>query len=117
MNKTFKIVFNKVRGALMVTNELTSSAQTSCGNTIKASVAIAVLASVFSSTASAATSAVYNFVEDGTPLTEAEQGGSGTTSLSVGNSSSIISSIAPTPSAYYSVRAYSGSVTINGSSV
>ena len=117
MNKTFKIVFNKVRGTLMVTNELTSSAQTSCGNTIKASVAFAVLASVFSITASAATSAVYNFIEDGTPLTEAEQGGSGTTSLSVGNSSSIISSIAPTPSANYSVRAYSGSVTINGSSI
>ena len=117
MNKTFKIVFNKVRGTLMVTNELTSSAQTSCGNTIRASVAIAVLASVFSITASAATSAVYNFVEDGTPLTEAEQGGSGTTSLSVGNSSSIISSIAPKPSAYYSVRAFSGRVTINGSSI
>ena len=27
MNKTFKIVFNKARGALMVANELTNSAQ------------------------------------------------------------------------------------------
>ena len=45
MNKTFKIVFNKARGTLMVTNETTSSVQKKGGSLVTATVAaLAILA-------------------------------------------------------------------------
>lgn len=45
MNKTFKIVFNKARGALMVANEITGSVQRSGKNKVALCIAVAGLLS------------------------------------------------------------------------
>ena len=45
MNKTFKVVFNKARGALMVANEATSSVQKKGAKLVVAAAAVAVLTS------------------------------------------------------------------------
>lgn len=44
MNKTFKIVFNKARGALMVANELTGSVQKKGVSAILVTAAVALSA-------------------------------------------------------------------------
>ena len=48
MNATYKIVFNKARGALMVVNEITSMVQSKGSNTVAAAAIAAVLAGVTS---------------------------------------------------------------------
>ena len=45
MNKTFKIVFNKARGTLMVANEITGSVQRSGKMTFQKKSAIALMVS------------------------------------------------------------------------
>ena len=47
MNKTFKIVFNKVRGALMVANELTGSVQKKGTKTVLATSALLLLSTAY----------------------------------------------------------------------
>lgn len=64
MNKTFKIVFNKARGALMVTNEVTSSVQK---KGTKVVVAVASLMALGTAN-SVVTAAVLNAWNDGNPL-------------------------------------------------
>ena len=44
MNKTFKVVFNRTRGALMVANEITSSIQKKGTKTVLAAALISALA-------------------------------------------------------------------------
>ena len=56
MNKTFKVVFNKARGSLMVANEITQSVQKKGTKTI---VATAVALALTSATALAETNGVY----------------------------------------------------------
>ena len=46
MNSTFKVVFNKARGALMVVNEVTSSVQAKGTKTVVATAVAAMIASV-----------------------------------------------------------------------
>ena len=53
MNSTFKVVFNKARGALMVVNEVTSSVQAKGTKTVVATAVAAMIAGV-ASTAMAA---------------------------------------------------------------
>ena len=56
MNSTFKVVFNKARGALMVVNEVTSSVQGKGTKTVVAAAVAAMIAGVES---------VRNFVSMG----------------------------------------------------
>ena len=58
MNSTFKVVFNKARGTLMVANELTSSVQKKGGSLVVATAATlaSVILSAFASSAIAANS-------------------------------------------------------------
>ena len=49
MNSTFKVVFNKARGALMVVNEVTSSVQGKGTKTVVAAAVAAMIAGVFGS--------------------------------------------------------------------
>ena len=44
MNSTFKVVFNKARGALMVVNEVTSSVQAKGTKTVIATAVTALMA-------------------------------------------------------------------------
>ena len=44
MNKSFKVVFNKARGALMVVNEVTSSVQAKGTKTVIAAAVAALVA-------------------------------------------------------------------------
>ena len=46
MNSTFKVVFNKARGALMVVNEVTSSVQGRGTKTVVAAAVAAMIAGV-----------------------------------------------------------------------
>lgn len=46
MNKTYKVVFNKARGALMAVNELTGTIQKKGAKIIVASCALLMLSSV-----------------------------------------------------------------------
>ena len=46
MNSTFKVVFNKARGALMVVNEVTSSVQAKGTKTVVATAVAAMIAGV-----------------------------------------------------------------------
>lgn len=64
MNSSFKVVFNKVRGALMVVNEVTSSVQAKGTKTVVAAVAAVVLG--------AGASAAMAEGATGTPATETE---------------------------------------------
>ena len=119
MNKTFKIVFNKVRGALMVGNELTSSVQSCACQKLQTNVTVAILLSALSANTFAVTSSVSNFSENGNE--PEDKGGSGYASLVLGNDASDITSIINSvydDNSKYSVRAsYSGNVIIDGSSI
>ena len=53
MNSTFKVVFNKARGALMVVNEVTSSVQGKGTKTVVAAAVATMLAGVAGSTMAA----------------------------------------------------------------
>ena len=53
MNSTFKVVFNKARGALMVVNEVTSSVQGKGTKTVVAAAVVTMLAGVAGSTMAA----------------------------------------------------------------
>ena len=46
MNSTFRVVFNKARGALMVVNELTSSVQSKGTKTVVATATALTIASI-----------------------------------------------------------------------
>ena len=46
MNSTFKVVFNKARGALMVVNEVTSSVQAKGTKTVVAAAVATMIAGV-----------------------------------------------------------------------
>lgn len=50
MNKSFKVVFNKARGALMVVNEVTSSVQAKGTKTVIAAAVAALAAGVAGAT-------------------------------------------------------------------
>ena len=54
MNSTFKVIFNRVRGALMVVNEATSSVQTKGTKTVIAAAAAAMIAGAAGSAGAAA---------------------------------------------------------------
>lgn len=62
MNQTFKVVFNKARGALMVVNEVTSCVQAKGTKTVVAAAAVAAMGSAVAADA----------VEDATPPLEEE---------------------------------------------
>lgn len=62
MNQTFKVVFNKARGALMVVNEVTSCVQAKGTKTVVAAAALAAMGSAVAADA----------VEDATPPLEEE---------------------------------------------
>ncbi|MDY4162627.1 MAG: ESPR domain-containing protein, partial [Sutterella sp.] len=62
MNSTFKVVFNKARGALMVVNEVTSSVQAKGTKTVVATAVAAMIAGV----AGVAQAAEITVGEDGT---------------------------------------------------
>lgn len=62
MNQTFKVVFNKARGALMVVNEVTSCVQAKGTKTVVAAAAVAAMGSAVAADA----------VEDATPPVEEE---------------------------------------------
>ena len=53
MNSTFKVVFNKARGALMVVNEVTSSVQAKGTKTVVAAAVATMIAGVAGSTMAA----------------------------------------------------------------
>lgn len=55
MNSTFKVVFNKARGALMVVNEVTSSVQGKGTKTVVAAAVAAMIAGVSGSAMAADT--------------------------------------------------------------
>ena len=57
MNSTFKVVFNKARGALMVVNEVTSSVQGKGTKTVVAAAVAAMIAGVSGSAMAADTDA------------------------------------------------------------
>ena len=63
MNKTFKIVFNKARGALMVANEITGSVQRSGKMTFQKKSAIALMVSAMF-VACAANAATTNYIDN-----------------------------------------------------
>ena len=62
MNKTFKIVFNKARGALMVANELTGSVQKKGTRTVVAA-ALATTLAILGTTANAANEENHKFYD------------------------------------------------------
>lgn len=72
MNKTFKIVFNKARGALMVANEITGSVQKKGTKTVIAAtfVALGLLASAesFAAYVDKSDAAIKNITADGSNI-------------------------------------------------
>ena len=74
MNSTFKVVFNKARGALMVVNEVTSSVQAKGTKTVVATAVAAMIAGVAGTAMAADAKVVVNDIEaesDVITLTEA----------------------------------------------
>ena len=59
MNSTFKVVFNKARGALMVVNEATSSVQAKGTKTVVAAAVATMMAGVACADQSVANTAAY----------------------------------------------------------
>lgn len=88
MNSTFKVVFNKARGALMVVNEVTSSVQGKGTKTVVAAAVAAMIAGVSSSAMAADTDTVINATDTAlkATFTKAEQQAGVTGSL-IGTSS------------------------------
>lgn len=77
MNSTFKVVFNKARGALMVVNEVTSSVQGKGTKTVVAAAVAAMIAGVSGSAMAADTDTVINATDTAlkATFTKAEQAG------------------------------------------
>lgn len=75
MNSTFKVVFNKARGALMVVNEVTSSVQGKGTKTVVAAAVAAMIAGVSGSAMAADTDTVINATDTAlkATFTKAEQ--------------------------------------------
>ncbi len=75
MNSTFKVVFNKTRGALMVVNEVTSSVQGKGTKTVVAAAVAAMIAGVSGSAMAADTDTVINATDTAlkATFTKAEQ--------------------------------------------
>ena len=74
MNSTFKVVFNKARGALMVVNEVTSSVQAKGTKTVVDTAVAAMIAGVAGTAMAADAKVVVNDIEaesDVITLTEA----------------------------------------------
>lgn len=88
MNSTFKVVFNKARGALMVVNEVTSSVQGKGTKTVVAAAVAAMIAGVSGSAMAADTDTVINATDTAlkATFTKAEQQAGVTGSL-IGTSS------------------------------
>ena len=68
MNSTFKVVFNKARGALMVVNEVTSSVQAKGTKTVVATAVAAMIAGVAGTAVAAADTVKETLILSSRPL-------------------------------------------------
>lgn len=72
MNKTFKVVFNKARGMLMVVNESTSSVQKKHGTTWLTAAVMATVMATFMAAPAFAEDVVRSVIEEDTALVSSD---------------------------------------------